>query len=266
MSPVSSNLRSRGHGSNISQNRFKEDVFKPEMIRASGTLFERLEQLDQLTQEQEEELKQKTQTIMNLENRIQSVLVEKQSLEQLLENINEEENNQEFEEFKERTQIGFEEKLKKETRELRIRIDELEHSLMTKDLKFQEIQNTNEESQKENLSLKDEVEDFKENYILKKKYLNMMNDYKESKSSKSSLESTLMFKDMRIHDLESKVSKLEEKSKQEIEDLRKKGEDKFEDAKQKWKTEKSKLDIELKKLKTWKNSQITEDSIDPEKV
>jgi chromosome segregation ATPase len=259
-------MKSRTSNLSEKQFSFNDDPSKMNLLRNSTTILERLETLEAQTMEQEQILDQKNRTIKQMEERLESVLMEKSKLEGLLNEIDEAENHAEFEEYKEKIELQFKEDLNRETEELRMKVGELEHEGLNKDLELEKLKKK-VESMEEDLELKvQSIQNFEENFISRIKYESGMEELNKSKQKVSSLENTITFRDLKISELEAKVVKVEESRKKETELLKKKGEEKYDEAKKKWTDSKNDLKEQIKELTLWKNNNLRGEKVDPEKV
>lgn len=259
-------MKSRSSNLSERQNSFNDDPSKMDLLRNSTTIMERLESLEAQTREQEHLLAQKNKDLMQVQERLESVLMEKSKLEGLLNEIDEAENHAEFEEYKEKMDVKFQEDLNRETEGLMMKVGELEHLILNKDVELEELQKKVKSMEEEIESKTQSIENFEENFISRIKYESGMEELNKTKQQLSSLENTITFRDLKISELEAKVVKVEENRKKETESLKKKGEEKYDEAKKRWTDNKNEMKKQIQELTQWKNSNLLGEKVDPEKV
>lgn len=243
---------------------FNEEPSKMLGLQKSTTIMERLESLEATNFEQEKVMEQKQITIKQLNERVKSLLQEKEKLEGLLNQIDEAENHAEFEEYKENVESKYKEELRVETEVLRMKIDEMDHNSMQRNLEFEEKEKEIKKLEKQLDVKQEKIHNFEENYVSKVKFESLITELKDLKDKLSELETTLKFKDMKVKELDKKVDKLEESKKKEIENIKKKAEEKFSEGKRKWSESKKSLKEQLKELSLWKNQNLMGEKVDPD--
>jgi len=260
--------KSKMRSSNLSQGHFMfgEDASKMNLVRNSTGILEKLESLQAQTLQQEKQIDEQNLTIRRLRERMESLLEEKSNLEGLLNQIDEAENHAEFEEYKVKIEQQYKDELKTSTDQMSLRIAELEHVVMQKEMRTEEERKKSQKLEETLEQKKKQIENFQENYVSKVKYEESLAVLKDTKLKFSGLENTMTFKNLKINELEGKMRQLEEKSRKELESARKKGEERMEDAKKKWDSTKEKLKKEVAELRHWKSENLTGAEVDPEQV
>ena len=233
-------------------------------LKQSTTIMARLESLEATNFENEKVLEQNDNTIKSLNERVKSLLEERNKLEGLLNQIDEAENHAEFEEYKQNVESKYEEEFRVATEESRLKIDELEHISMQKDLDMEKQKKENEKLEEKIQAQQKKIHNFEENYVSKVKFESVMEEVKNLKQKLSSTESTLTFRDMRIGELEKKVVKIEESRKREVESAKKKAEEKIAEGKRKRNENKKSLKDQIKELTQWKTENLIGEKVDPE--
>lgn len=261
-------MRTKSRNSNMSQGNFifSDDPTKMNMLRNSTTILSRLESLESKSMEQQRTIEQQTGTILQLEERMKSLLEEKANLEGLLNQIDEAENHAEFEEYKQKMEQKFKDDLNVTTEELRMRIGELEHLVLKKDIEIEKKTKRVASLEEEVTSKVESIENYEENFVSKIKYQNVTEEANKQKQKAANLESTLTFRDLKISELEAKLVKVEETRKKEAETMKKKAEGRFEDAKKKWEDSKKKFKEQISELTEWKNKNLRGVQVDPEEM
>jgi chromosome segregation ATPase len=245
---------------------FNEDPNKMNMMRNSTSILEKLESLQTQNMELEMKIEQQNSTIRQMRERTESLLEEKSNLEGLLNQIDEAENHLEFEEYKAKVEQKYKDQLLNETGELSMRVSELEHMLLKKDLEIETKTKKVETLETKIEEKQAEIENYEENYTTKIKLEESLKEFSDLKQQFSSLENTITFKNLKISELEVKVKGIEEKAKKDQETAKKKAEKQYEDAKKKWGLAKEKLKKEIAELSEWKKQNMLGAKVDPEEM
>lgn len=265
LSPI---RRMKTRHSNLSEKHafMHEDIDKINFLQKSSTILDQLNVLEKRNLQLQQELEQKDKTIQLMNERQASLLQEKAKLEEVLDQVDEVGKHSEFEEYQEQLKNKFEENLNKETEEMRMRIGELEHMLLTKDVKLREAAALNTKLKKEVADKVEIVQNYEENFVPRAKYENEANELKKWKLKVSKLEDTVTFRDMKIGELETKVTKSEEARRKELDKFKKKSDEKYEETRRKWDDRHQKLKEQLKELTQWKNQNLLGQTVDVAQV
>ena len=216
--------------------------------------------------EQEEQLKDYEMENSQLKTKIKYLEEDNKKYLIMIEQVDDTQNYEEIENFKKKTQLEFEEKLSNEKKELIFKIGELENVIMDKNMQINELRKINENNETEIINKNEQIENYATNYsktvLLKAKE----EEIDELKSKVNKFEQDKILSSIEKKDLEKKLQELKKKSIKEVEDLKTKYEQKLLEQKNKWKSKKETLQKEITNLKSWKITNTSEKSIDPQSM
>lgn len=235
-------------------------------MRASGTFFERMEEMEKQCIAQKEDINDKTIEIQKLKNKIVYLEEDNTKYLKMIEQVDEQQDYNEFENYKKKIEQEFKEKLVKDKKELMFKIGEMDHIIIQKNIEISDLTKSNEKFEKEIEAKVVLIKDYEENYSKNSIITVKENEIIELKEKINKFEQDVTFTNLKIKELESRVESLKNKHSKEIDEIKKKNELKNEQKKESWKVKKEKLKAEIENLKKWKLSNSSEKSIDPQLV
>lgn len=189
--------------------------------------------------------------IERAEMRVESLIHEKSYLESLLLNINDSEMEIEVEKIEQKTREVLEKKYEYEIQILNEKLQELEHQYLSLEMKNKEQSLELEEISIKNIELSEKEKYFIENYVPKKKYETLSMELSHFKTVNTNLDSRILFRNMRVKELERKMAEKESVFKVRMEEIRTKLQKKMQLERGQAKTNIEKLNQKL--LQTKKN-------------
>ena len=254
-----------GRDSNLSQNKFDFSDIKQKPVEYNQQIFERIELLETQNSELKERLFENEHLLNDANNKCSSLEKEVKYYQTAMNEIDEVDNNEKFEDFKQKTEQEYVEKLDNKTEQLRDNIDDLETDLLKINRTVVSLKKELASAYKEIEKLEGSVEDFKANFVNRAKYEKLSNKTKEVKSKLSSLEGSLTFSQIKVNELESTNKKLEKKMIDSLKECTTKADQRFEEASTKWQKKEKDLDDQIRELNDFKKKFETESGIDPQK-
>lgn len=234
------------------------------MMRASGTFFERMEQMEKQCMAQKEDIDDKNIEIQKLKNKI--VYLEEDNVKYLkmIEQVDEQRDYNEFENYKKKVEQQFKEKLVEDKKDLTSKMGELEHVIIKKNIEISDFKKLNKEFEKELESKSFIIKNYEQNYSENSIITAKENEIIELKEKINKFEQDVTFTNLKVRELESRVESLKNKHSKEIDEIKKKNELKNKQNKDSWKIKKEKFKAEIENLKKWKLSNPSEKSADPQ--
>ena len=204
-------------------------------------VFQEIENLKEKNDILEKHNKNLENKVSDLEIRIESLYRDKEDLESYLANFDENEREQEMNEIQRKNEEKLKNQYEKEIEMLRESMGELGHQNIKLEIKLKEIEKKNQELKNQKEIWEDREKYYKEHYIHKNKYETLNMELSQFKTENTSLDSRILFRNMRVKELEKKIQKKEQEFKMKITDVESK-------LKKKLKYEKKSAEEEIKRL------------------
>lgn len=207
-----------------------------------------LQKIEQLTKENEILNKKNIILEEDLEKSIQkieSLYLDKVRLEELVLKIDDNHLETEIENIKQKTEEHFVQKFDFKIDNLENEINELKHNCLNLELKNKELLLKLENNEKEIDLMNNKIMYYEENYVQKQKYESLNIELSMFKTENTDLDTRVMFKDIKVKELEKKILENEEKHKNKLIEVQNKIEKKLEQEKEVLKLEISKLNEKL---------------------
>lgn len=215
--------------------------FKASPVQSNNEVFEEIEKLKEKNSILEEHNKNLENKVSDLEIRIESLYRDKEDLESYLANFDDNEREYEINQIQKKNEEKIKKQYEKEIEMLRESMGELGHQNIKLEIKLKEVEKKNQELINQKEIWEDREKYYKEHYIHRKKYDTLNMELSQFKTENTSLDSRILFRNMRVKELEKKIQIKEQQFKIKITEVESK-------LKNKLKNEKNQAEQEIKRL------------------
>jgi len=221
-----------------SSRHIQKQTFFPNQNK--NEIFQEIEKLKEKNSLLEEHNKNLENKVSDLEIRIESLYRDKEDLETYLENLNDNE-KEELTQMKEKIEEKMRQRYEKEIEMLRESMGEMGHQNIKLEIKIKELEERNKELSNQKEIWEDREKYYKKHFIHRDKYETLNTELSQFKTENNSLDSRIIFRNMRVKELEKKIQLREQEFKMKIMDVEEK-------LKKKLKSEKLSAEKKIKKL------------------
>ena len=214
-------------------------------------LLVKIETLEIQIEEYVKKNKDLNNELVRSQNHLKSILEDNQKLEELIYTIDDSKIDMENNREDIKTELNNE--FEKQITNLKIKINEIEHRNLNIELESKAKSKEIERLMEINAELQRKEKIYNENYIPKQKYESLYLELSHFKTENTNLDSRIMFRDIRVKDLEKNIASKEEKFKSQMEEIRKKLQTKLEKERKSAKEEIAKLVSKHEKAKNVNN-------------
>ena len=206
----------------------------------NNEVFQEIEKLRAKNTLLEEHNKNLENKVSDLEIRIESLYRDKEDLETYLTNLDENE-REEITQMQQKNEEKMRKRYDKEIEMLRESMGELGHQNIKLEIKIKELEEKNQELTNQKEIWEDREKYYKSHFIHKDKYDNLNMELSQFKTENSTLDSRIVFRNMRVKELEKKIQVREREFKMRILETEEK-------LKKKLKKEKVNAELKIKQL------------------
>lgn len=222
----------------------------PDPEENSNEVFEEIEKLKQKNLLLEEHNKNLETKVSDLEVRIESLYRDKEDLEILLANFDE--NEREHQSLQ--TQMRKEEKMKtqfeKEIEMLRESMGELGHQNIKLEIRNKDLEKKIEELSNQKEIWEDREKYYREHFVHRDKYNSLNLELSQFKTENTNLDSRIVFRNLRVKELEKKIQSKEQDYKVKLTEIESRLKDRLKSEKQSAEQKIKELNKELSNAKT----------------
>jgi chromosome segregation ATPase len=222
----------------------------PSPNQGKNEIFDEIEKLKEKNNVLEEHNRNLENKVSDLEVRIERLYRDKEDLETLLANFDDNEREQEMFQM----QLKNEEKVKKqyetEIEMLRESMGELGHQNIKLEIKNKELEKKIEELSNQKEIWEDREKYYREHFVHKDKYNSLNVELGQFKTENTNLDSRIVFRNIRVKELEKKIQSKEQEYKVKLMDVESKLKDKLNKEKHSAENEIKRLNKELSNAKT----------------
>lgn len=225
-------------------------------------IFQEIEKLKEKNNVLEEHNKNLENKVSDLEIRIESLYRDKEDLEAYLANFDDNERQMEISEIQRKNEEKIRGQYEKELEMLRESMGELGHQNIKLEIRIKEVEKQNQELTNQKEIWEDREKYYKKYFVHKDKYDSLSSELHQFKNENSSLDSRIMFRNMRVKELEKKIHAKEQKFKIKIIEVESRMKGKLQNEKKSAEQKIQRLNEQLSNAKTAlsQNGAVVQDS------
>ena len=221
-----------------------------EVENTKNEMFDEIEKLKEKNKMLEEHNKNLENKVSDLEVRIESLYRDKEDLETLLANFDENEREHELQQLQIRNEEKVRMQYEKEIEMLRESMGELGHQNIKLEIKIKGLEKQNQDLLNQKEIWEDREKYYKEHFVHKDKYDTLNIELSQFKTENTSLDSRIMFRNMRVKELEKKIMVKEQNFKLKMTELEGRLKEKLKNEKKSAEKEIERLNKELSNART----------------
>lgn len=199
-----------------SSRNIAKDHFFPKPEASNNEIFQEIEKLKEKNTLLEEHNKNLENKVSDLEIRIESLYRDKEDLEAYLANFDENERQMEISEIQRNNEEKIRRQYEKEIEMLRESMGELGHQNIKLEIRIKEVEKENRELANQKEIWEDREKYYRKHFIHRDKYDSLSSELNQFKNENTSLDSRILFRNMRVKELEKKIQSKEQQFKVKI--------------------------------------------------
>lgn len=182
----------------------------------NNEVFQEIEKLKEKNAILEEHNKNLENKVSDMEVRIESLYRDKEDLETLLASLDEGERQAEISEMQRKSEDRLRAQYEKEIEMLRESMGELGHQNIKLEIRLKEAEKQNQELVNQREIWEDREKYYRKHFVHRNKYDSLSSELHQFKNENSTLDSRILFRNMRVKELEKKIQIKEEEFKIKI--------------------------------------------------